>query len=340
MERVMRTIATRSCVRVGCKNQCLGQQQVCSDCRAKDLLCQNPKCGKPHGGPPTTKLCPQCRAKSRGRKRSAANPTWTPEEDAKLREIYSTFKNNELGKKAREAFPGRPQWSIKRRASAIGAATIRRKEPAWALEEDTLLREIGWMTPDRICLRFKESGFSRTMTAIAVRLKRFRVREQIDSMNANGLAELLGVDIHAVLRWIADGSLRAERSGTRGDNHDVWHMSNADVRAFLLSHPHLYTLTNLERAGSKLWFMELIVLQSANDGGHGGASGERLFCLAGERVPLSTLADLSGRPGATILHRIDMLGMSVEEATFGGDEQSSSSSAQGVVRNYFRQPSK
>lgn len=316
----MRKMVTRRCVRAGCKNNCVGQQQVCMDCRANDLLCKNPKCGKPHGGPPTTKLCPPCRAKVRGRKRSAANPPWTPEEDAKLREIYSTFKNNELGKKAREAFPGRPQWSIKRRASAIGAATVRRKEPPWSVEEDALLREIGWMTPDRIVLRFRERGFLRTMTAIGVRMKRFRVREQIDSVNANGLADLLGVDIHAVLRWIDDGSLHAERSGTRGDNHDAWHITTANIRTFLLSHPHLYTLTNLERAGSKDWFMDIVAPQSASGAQSTAADGERLFCLAGERVPLSTLTDLSGRSVATILRRIDMLGQSVEQAVFGPDD--------------------
>ena len=152
-------------------------------------------------------------------------------------------------------------------------------------------------------------------------------------MNANGPADLLGVDIHAVLRWIKDGTLHAERSGTRGDNHDAWHMTTADVRTFLLSHPHLYTLTSLERAGSREWFMEMIAPRTG--GRVVGSVEERLFCLAGERVPLSALVDLSGRSSADILHRIDMLGMSVDEAAFGEMEQSrgrASASAQAVRR--------
>jgi hypothetical protein len=245
---------------------------------------------------------------------------WTSEEDAKLVKIYSTFKNHELGKKAREAFPGRPQWSIKRRASAIGAATTRRKELPWSAEEDLLLRSIAWMSPDRIALRFRDRGFMRTMTAIGVRMKRFRIREQIDSINANGLANLLGIDIHAVLRWIDDGVLHAERSGTTGDNHDSWHITTADVRTFLLSHSHLYNLTSLERAGSKSWFMDLITPQFTPSSSSTATNEERLFCLAGERVPLSTLTEVSGRSATTIIRRIDMLGQSVDEAVFGSND--------------------
>jgi hypothetical protein len=316
----MRTTSSsrRECVRRECKNTVTGQQQVCDDCHAKDLLCR--KCSRPHGGAPTTKLCPKCRAKSRGRRRSPSNPHWTPEEDAKLREIYSTSSNRDIGRKAREAFPNRPRWSIKRRAAVIGAATVRRKEPRWTPEEDAFLNENAWMTPERIGVLFRRRGFNRTITAISVRMKRFRVRAGIDGMTATGLAELLDVDIHLVSKWISNGWLRAERSGTTGDNHDRWHISTSAIREFLVAHPEQYTLTKLERVGSKMWFMEMVTGGVGHEGFACPAGGERLVAIADERVPLSALADMCGRDVASLVRRIDGLGMSVEQAAFGPED--------------------
>ncbi len=312
---------SRQCVRRDCSNICIGQQQVCDECRSNDLICKEPGCGQPHGGPPTTRYCPKHRANRRRKRRHPLNPPWTPEDDAKLREIYARHNNREIGVKAREAFPGRPQWAIKRRASVIGAATIRKKEPPWSPEEDMVLRENGWMTPERIGVIFRQRGFSRTVTAISVRMKRFRVRDGIDTMNANGLAELLDVDIHLVMKWINDGRLKAERAGTTGDNHDRWHISTAAIRQFLVEHPEQYTLTKIERAGSKGWFMEMVTGAAMLAAGSAPAPNtERMVMLAGERVPLSALADMCGRDAQTLIRRIDGLGMSVEQAAFGPED--------------------
>lgn len=310
----------RKCVRPNCHNMLTGQQQVCNACRDEDAKCK--KCGLPHGGPPaTTRLCQRCRAKARAKPRKVGNPEWTAEDDAKLREIYATYNNREIGIRAREVFPTRPQWAIKRRANIIGASTVRKKEPPWSPAEETLLQEKGWMTPERVALIFRQQGFKRTLTAIGIKMKRLRVRETIDGMTATGLAEMLDVDIHLVRRWIDDGLLKAARAGTTGDNHDRWHITTADIREFLLTHPEQYTLTKLERAGSRSWFADLVMQKlDTNSTTSSVPTAERTVMLAGERVPLSALADMCGRDVETLVRRIDGLGMSVEQAAFGAED--------------------
>lgn len=311
---------SRKCVRPNCNNMLTGQQQVCNSCRENDAKCK--KCGKPHNGPlVTTKLCPQCRAKKRAKPRKVGNPEWTAEDDAKLREIYATCNNREIGARAREVFPTRPQWAVQRRANVIGASTVRQKEPPWTPEEEALLREKGWMTPERVAMVFRQKGYKRTLTAIGIKMKRLRVRASIDGMSATGLAEMLDVDIHLVRRWIDGGLLKATRAGTTGDNHDRWHITTADIREFLITHQEQYTLTKLERAGSRSWFAGLVMQQlDTNSTAMNVSPTERIVALAGERVPLSALSDMCGRDVDTLVRRIDGLGMSVEQAAFGADD--------------------
>lgn len=329
-----RTGSGHPCAR-GCGARLSGGAQVCTACRSASLLCQAPGCGKPHGGPPTTKLCPQCRAQARTKPRSTYNPPWTPEEDAALRAAYVKHNAREVGKAVRALFPTRPGWSITRRAQVLGAATIRTKEPRWTPEEDALLREYAWMVPERVAMKLREAGHSRSITAISIRLNRFKLREAIDGYSAQGLARMLDVDSHAVLRWIAEGKLGSERAGTTGDNHDKHHITTAAVRTFLLAHPEHVELGKLERVGSKRWYLALVTGGQISEDGdacptggtaapplpsaQGQSAAERTVALYGERLTLTALATICGRDVPVLLHRIDGLGMSVQDAAFGQD---------------------
>ena len=167
-------------------------------------------------------------------------------------------------------------------------------------------------------------------------MKRFRLSEGIDSMGANQLSKLYNVDIHAVLKWIRKGWLKAERTGTTGDNHDRYHITTENVRAFIYEHPELIELSKLERAGSKMWLLELVSAGRISEGLDGpvgkivvasipmpGAAPvpapDRTVVLYGERLTLAALAEISGRPAAELLHRIDGLGLSVNDAAFGDE---------------------
>ncbi len=317
------------CIRKGCSTVIAGRAQVCADCAAKDLICQAPGCGKPHEGVPRmTRFCPPCRSLRRRKPRSARNPAWTEAEDQLLRDTYAKYPSARIGARLQALFPTRPRWSLTRRAQELGAATVRTREAPWSPEELAIMAKFYWMVPERLAMKLRDAGFHRTVTAVSVRRKRLTHREQIDGYTARGLASILDVDDHAVTRWIKLGWLQAERRGTTGDNHDSYMIRTEGVRALLFAHPELFDLAKIERGGQKSWFLELVT--SGRIGPGGGAVVEtsagapappgRTFQLYGERVTLAALAEISGRPEADVLHRIDGLGMSTEGAAFGKGE--------------------
>ena len=58
------------------------------------------------------------------------------------------------------------------------------------------------MSDERIRLKLKAAGYARTVTGIHLKLKRMRFKEDVSFYSANGLARALGIDNHAVARWI------------------------------------------------------------------------------------------------------------------------------------------
>lgn len=150
---------------------------------------------------------------------------------------------------------GMARWTIKRRAVRLGAATTRRRDPPWSEAEMEVLRDCAWMVPERIRLKLRAAGFSRTLTAVAVQRKKYRAMDSVDGTNARGLAELLGCDAKTVLRWIQRGYLRARHTGS--DRYPHFIPTDA-VRDFLLAHPEQVDLGKAERAGSKLWIVDLL----------------------------------------------------------------------------------
>lgn len=326
-----------------CKAPTEGQAQTCSKCRHAKTLCRT--CKEPHGGPPaTTKYCKKCRAMRRARPRHPQNPRWTEAEDAQIRQVYATCNARQIGQRLRELFLTRPRWSLKRRAQHIGCATVRKKEPRWSEAEDAILKECGWMTPDRVAVRLRERGFRRTITAICLRMRRSRLHEQIDGYTAQALAELFDVDVHKVLRWIRLGQLVGQRSGTTGDNHDRWYITNEAVRDFCFAYPEQVELTKIERVGSKDWYLDLITYGRTSQDNPGAPSAsaagtgkgtlpalgpapattrtitggaDRTVELYGEQVTLTALAQMSGKTVVDLLHRIDGLKMPPNKAAFG-----------------------
>lgn len=328
---------------VSCNGTVQGQAQLCPKCLQNRTLCQG--CGKPHGGiPGMTRFCPPCRSQRRRKPHSARNPPFTQAEDAIIREVYATHNSHDAPRILRERWSVRPSWSITRRAQLLGAATIRKKEPRWAAEEDAVLLEHAWMVPERVVLKLKDKGYHRTVTAVSIRMKRMGAREHIDGMSAHQLATMLDVDGHAVTGWIDAKELAAERRGTTGDAHDKWYITTAAVQAFFWAHPERVVLSRLERAGSKMWFLELVSggrIREHDDGparepaspptpGEPAVRAEiglpapaRTVALFGERVTITALAEICGRSSDELLHRIDGLGMSVDGAAFGDGEAAS-----------------
>src|SRR5207302_10690768 len=103
---------------------------------------------------------------------------------------------------------GIPHWALKRRARELGLA--RTKELPWSEPELNILARYAWMSDERIRLKLKAAGYSRTVTGIHLKLRRMKFKHDPSFYSANGLAQALGIDSHAVSRWISRGHLNAQ----------------------------------------------------------------------------------------------------------------------------------
>jgi len=150
---------------------------------------------------------------------------------------------------------GIPHWALKKRARELGLT--RTKEKPWSEPELEILARYAWMSDERIRLKLKAVGYSRTVTGINLKLRRMKFKHDSSFYSANGLAQALGIDSHVVSRWIRCGRLKAKLRGTaRGErqNGDIYLIRERDVRRFILEHPTEIDLRKVDQ----LWFLDLI----------------------------------------------------------------------------------
>jgi hypothetical protein len=190
---------------------------------------------------------------------------FTDQIDQFIREIYL----NHPGAKTRPGVRmlakklGIPHWALKKRARELGLA--RTKEKPWSDAELEILQSYAWMTDERIRLKLKSAGYSRTASGIHLKLRRMKFKHAPGFYSANGLAQALGIDSHAVSRWIKRGHLKAQLRGTaRGEqqNGDIYLIREKDVLCFILKHPTEIDLRKVDQ----LWFLDLLtdgLVQSA-----------------------------------------------------------------------------
>src|SRR5664279_1893289 len=182
---------------------------------------------------------------------------FTDQIDQLIREIYLNHRDAKtrpgirlLAKKI-----GMPHWALKKRARELGLA--RTKELPWSEAELGILARYAWMSDERIRLKLTAAGYSRTVTGIHLKLKRMRFKHDGSFYSAYSLAQALGIDPHAVTRWIKSGHLKAKFRGTaRGpqQNGDSYMIQEKDVRRFILEHPTDIDLRKVDQ----LWFLDLI----------------------------------------------------------------------------------
>lgn len=150
---------------------------------------------------------------------------------------------------------GIPHWALKKRARELGLA--RTKEKSWSEPELEILARYAWMSDERIRLKLKAAGYSRSATGIHLKLRRMKFKHDPGFYSANGLAQALGIDSHAVSRWIRSGHLKAKLRGTRRrekQNGDIYLIREKDVRRFILEHPTEIDLRKVDQ----LWFLDLV----------------------------------------------------------------------------------
>jgi hypothetical protein len=90
----------------------------------------------------------------------------------------------------------------------------RAKELPWSEQELEILERYAWMSDERIRLKLKAGGYSRSATGIHLALRRMQFKHDPSFYSANGLAQALGIDSHAVSRWNRRGHLKAQLQGT------------------------------------------------------------------------------------------------------------------------------
>ena len=113
------------------------------------------------------------------------------------------------------------------------------------------------MSDERIRLKLKASGYTRTVTGIHLKLKRMKFKHDGSFYSAYSLAQALGIDPHAVTRWIKSGHLKAKLRGTGRtpeQNGDSYLIQEKDVRRFILEHPTDIDLRKVDQ----LWFLDVI----------------------------------------------------------------------------------
>ena len=123
--------------------------------------------------------------------------------------------------------------------------------------ELAILERCAWMSDERIRLKLKAAGHSRTATAVHLKLKRMRFKSDSSFYSAKGLADALGIDSHVVIRWIKAGDLRAqlrETERTERQGGDTYLIREKDIQRFILEHPTEIDLRKVDQ----LWFLDLI----------------------------------------------------------------------------------
>jgi hypothetical protein len=215
-------------------------KQICTDGSPAD----HPRRGK-------------CRGPSCARAQGWRKYVFTDQIDHLIREIYlnSRHAKTRPGIRLLAKKVGIPHWALKKRARELGLA--RTKELPWSERELEILARYAWMSDERIRLKLKAAGYARTVTGIHLKLKRMRFKHDGSFYSASGLAQALGIDSHAVTRWIKSGHLKAKLRGTartEQQNGDIYLIHEKDVRRFILEHP---TDIDLRRV-DQIWFLDLI----------------------------------------------------------------------------------
>jgi hypothetical protein len=191
------------------------------------------------------------------RKCKARRYSFTPAMDDEVRRAYGLFLD-EGNRNAIGACATRlelPKWMVTRRAALLGLARV--KEPAWSDDEVAILERWGYLTDAVIQRKLKAAGFHRSVNGIHLKMKRLRIKQNLDGYSANALASAFGVDSHKVTYWIHRNMLRATRRGTERTERqggDTYWIAHKAVHEFVLAHPDEIDLRKVE----KWWFLDLL----------------------------------------------------------------------------------
>jgi hypothetical protein len=169
---------------------------------------------------------------------------FTPEMDEEIQNRYDSQRNTI--KFLAEKF-GFPEHTIKMRARHLGVT--RDKGRRWTSHEERFLKNnlclLSWSRL-RVILGHSE-------TAIRLKAKRLQINKSDEGYTMRGLCEMLGVDHHKIRYWLSLKWLSGQRRGSER-RFDFWYFDPAEVRNFILRHPHEINIRRVE----PLSFIEML----------------------------------------------------------------------------------
>lgn len=181
----------------------------------------------------------------------------TPEMHRRIEQVYKTNTgNNEVNELAERL--GLPRWKVTRYAMSHGWIAKQKGSSSWTIPELEVLQKLARYTPVVIQHRMSEKGYQRSINSIVLKLKRMKMRQNINGHSSLDVAQCLGVDAHFVTRAIKLGKLRATRRGTarterQGGDH--WYILDQNLRKYVFEYLDEIDIRKVD----KYWFVDLIV---------------------------------------------------------------------------------
>ena len=180
--------------------------------------------------------------------------THTDESDTLIRQAYHRWieYGNRRSIPGVAAKLGWPKYVITKRGRELGLA--RTKEKPWTPTEEAILEDWGWMSVPRIARRVREAGYKRSETAIHLKMKRMKIKGNLDGWCMRGLSQALGVDDKKIAVWIKRGFLKAKDTGVVVGKNEKVFVASKDVRHFILDHPDEIELARID----KFWLLSVL----------------------------------------------------------------------------------
>lgn len=168
---------------------------------------------------------------------------WRPEHDDLLRRRY-----NSQSERLREIYAALPEFKrhqIRYRASELGLTRVAHRR--WTPAEDERLREL---TRQGASLAMMGKLLRRSIGAVRQHVRDLHIRRlEVAGHTASSVAHGLGCTSDVVYRWIKAGHLRAIHM-----DGQIYIVTPADLRAFLVEHRDLWSL----RTCSKAWLVQAL----------------------------------------------------------------------------------
>lgn len=184
--------------------------------------------------------------------------------DRAIRDAYTSQDINRRGGTVNNLARrlGIPRSILLRRARKLGLnPRVAKYGVAWTAEEDELLEQHAWKTPETISKIFRRAGFERSANAIECRRTRelgMGRREAISDAGIYKLSEaaaLLGCNHTFLSGLIAEKKLLAKREGSREDGRaSQWLIAEKDLRRVVIDYTAHLNFARID----KYWLVDLL----------------------------------------------------------------------------------